>query len=168
LTDLATHALDLVIADTPVSPSIKVKVFSHALGETPVTVFGTSKLAVPRRKNFPRSLDGAPFLVPTIGKTLRRTLDQFFEQQQIRPRIVAELDDSALLTTFGQAGAGLFVAPTVLEKEVMRQFSVTVVGRLDAVRERYFAISVERRLKHPAVVAISEAANEMLGTVRKK
>jgi LysR family transcriptional activator of nhaA len=168
LTDLATHSLDLVIADTPVSPSIKVKVFSHALGETPVTVFGIAKLAAPRRKNFPRSLDGAPFLVPTGGKTLRRTLDQFFEQQQIRPRIVAELDDSALLTTFGQAGAGLFVAPTVLEKEVMRQFGVTVVGRLDAVRERYFAISVERRLKHPAVVAISEAANEMLGTVRKK
>lgn len=168
LTDLATHALDLVIADTPVAPTIKVKVFSHALGETPVTVFGTAKLAAPRRKNFPRSLDGAPFLVPTVGKTLRRTLDQFFEQQQIRPRIVAELDDSALLTTFGQAGAGLFVAPTVLEKEVMRQFGVTVVGRLDAVRERYFAISVERRLKHPAVVAISEAANEMLGTIRKK
>jgi LysR family transcriptional regulator, transcriptional activator of nhaA len=168
LTDLATHSLDLVIADTPVSPSIKVKVFSHALGETPVTVFGTTKLAAPRRKNFPRSLDGAPFLVPTVGKTLRRTLDQFFEQQQIRPRIVAELDDSALLTTFGQAGTGLFVAPTVLEKEVMRQFGVTVVGRLDAVRERYFAISVERRLKHPAVVAISEAANEMLDAIRKK
>ena len=168
LTDLATHALDLVIADTPVAPTIKVKVFSHALGETPVTVFGTAKLAAPRRKNFPRSLDGAPFLVPTVGKTLRRTLDQYFEQQQIRPRIVAELDDSALLTTFGQGGAGLFVAPTVLEKEVMRQFGVTVVGRLDAVRERYFAISVERRLKHPAVVAISEAANEMLDTIRKK
>ena len=168
LTDLATHALDLVIADTPVAPTIKVKVFSHALGETPVTVFGTAKLAAPRRKNFPRSLDGAPFLVPTVGKTLRRTLDQYFEQQQIRPRIVAELDDSALLTTFGQGGAGLFVAPTVLEKEVMRQFGVTVVGRLDAVRERYFAISVERRLKHPAVVAISEAANEMLDAIRKK
>ncbi|HYB97128.1 MAG TPA: transcriptional activator NhaR [Vicinamibacterales bacterium] len=168
LTDLATHALDLVIADTPVAPSIKIKVFSHPLGETPVTVFGTAKLAAPRRKNFPRSLDGAPFLVPTVGKTLRRTLDQFFEQQQIRPRIVAELDDSALLTTFGQAGTGLFVAPTVLEKEVMRQFGVTVVGRLDDVRERYFAISVERRLKHPAVVAISEAAIEMLDTIRKK
>jgi len=162
LTELATHALDLVIADTPISPAIKVKAFSHALGETPVTVFGTAKLAAPRRKQFPRSLDGAPFLVPTIGKTLRRTLDHYFEQESLRPRIVAELDDSALLTTFGQAGAGLFVAPTVLEKEVIRQFGVTVVGRLDSVRERYFAISVERRLKHPAVVAISEAANEML------
>jgi LysR family transcriptional regulator, transcriptional activator of nhaA len=106
--------------------------------------------------------------VPTLGKTLRRTLDQYFEQHGLRPRIVAELDDSALLTTFGQAGAGLFVAPSVLEKEVVRQFGVTVVGRLDEVRERYFAISVERRLKHPAVVAISEAANEMLGTNRRK
>jgi len=168
LTELATHSLDLVIADTPISPTIKVKAFSHALGETPVTVFGTAKLAAPRRRGFPKSLDGAPFLVPTVGKTLRRTLDQYFDQQGIRPRIVAELDDSALLTTFGQAGAGLFVAPTVLEKEVTRQFGVTPVGRLDAVRERYFAISVERRLKHPAVVAISEAANEMLMPRRQR
>ena len=168
LTDLATHALDLVIADTPISPQIKVKAFSHPLGETPVTVFGTAKLAAARRKGFPRSLDGAPFLVPTIGKTLRRTLDHYFEQQNLRPRIVAELDDSALLTTFGQAGAGLFVAPTVLEKEVIRQYGVSVVGRLDSVRERYFAISVERRLKHPAVIAISQAANQFLSAGKQK
>src|SRR5262245_21721002 len=168
LTDLATHSLDLVIADTPISPTIKVKAFTHPLGETSVSVFATPKLAATRRKNFPKSLDGAPFLVPTIGKTLRRMLDQFFDQQGIRPRIVAELDDSALLTTFGQAGAGLFVAPTVLEKEITRQFGVTVLGRLDAVRERYYAISVERRLKHPAVVAISGAANAMLNPTRKK
>ena len=162
LTELATHALDLVIADAPMSPGIKIKAFTHPLGETTVTVFGVPKLAAPRRKNFPRSLDGAPFLVPTAGKTLRRTLDHYFDQASIRPRIIAELDDSALLTTFGQAGAGLFVAPTVLEKEVSRQYGVAVVGRLDAVKERYYAISVERRLKHPAVIAISEAANEML------
>ena len=168
LMDLAIHSLDLVIADTPISPTIKVKAFSHPLGESPVTVFGTPKLAAARRKGFPASLDGAPFLVPTVGKTLRRTLDHYFEQQGIRPRFVAELDDSALLTTFGQAGAGLFVAPTVLEKEVMRQHGVAIVGRLDAVRERFFAISVERRLKHPAVVAISEAAHEMLAVGRKK
>ena len=168
LTDLATHSLDLVIADTPISPAIKVKAFSHPLGETSVTVFGTAKLAAARRKGFPRSLDGAPFLVPTIGKTLRRTLDHYFEQEGLRPRIVAELDDSALLTTFGQAGAGLFVAPTVLEKEVARQYGVMIVGRLESVRERYFAISVERRLKHPAVVAISAAANEMLTPKRPR
>ena len=133
-----------------------------------MTVFATPKLAAPRRKYFPKSLEGAPFLLPTSGKTLRRTLDQYFDRQGIRPRIIAELDDRALLTTFGQAGAGLFVAPTMLEKEVQRQFDVTIVGRLDSVRERYFAFSVERRLKHPAVVAISEAANEMLSSLRKK
>ena len=168
LTDLATHALDLVIADAPISPGIKIKAFTHPLGETTVTVFATPKLAAPRRKNFPRSLDGAPFLVPTMGKTLRRTLDHYFDQAAIRPRIVAELDDSALLTTFGQAGAGLFVAPTVLEKEVARQYGVAVVGRLDDVKERYYAISVERRLKHPAVVAISEAANAMLTSLKPR
>ena len=168
LTELATHALDLVIADAPIAPGIKVKAFTHPLGETAVTVFGTPKLAAARRKGFPRSLDGAPFLVPTVGKTLRRTLDHFFDQAGIRPRIVAELDDSALLTTFGQAGAGLFVAPTVLEKEVARQYRVSVVGRLDAVKERYYAISVERRLKHPAVIAISEAANEMLTSPKSR
>ena len=133
------------------------------LGETPVTVFGTAEAGRAAAQEF--SAIARRRAVPAcrpVGKTLRRTLDQYFDQQGLRPRIVAELDDSALLTTFGQAGAGLFVAPTVLEKEVMRQFGVTVVGRLDAVRERYFAISVERRLKHPAVVAISEAANEML------
>lgn len=162
LTELATHALDLVIADTPISPTVKVKAFNHPLGESSVTVFGTAKLATPRRKGFPKSLEGAPFLLPTAGKTLRRTLDHWFDQHAIRPRIVAEVDDSALLTTFGQAGAGLFVAPTVIEKEVMRQYGVVSVGRLDALRERYFAISVERRLKHPAVKAISEAANQML------
>ncbi len=85
LTELATHELDLVIADTPISPTIKVKAFSHPLGETPVTVFATAKLAAPRRKTFPRSLDGAPFLVPTGGKTLRRTLDQYFDQHGHAP-----------------------------------------------------------------------------------
>src|SRR5688572_12803011 len=91
LTELATHALDLVIADAPISPGIKVKAFTHPLGETPVTVFGTPKLAASRRKNFPRSLDGAPFLVPTMGKTLRRTLDHYFDSASTRPRMVSHV-----------------------------------------------------------------------------
>ena len=116
LTELATHALDLVIADTPISPAIKVKAFSHPLGETTVTVFGTAKLATPRRKNFPQSLDGAPFLLPTDGKTLRRTLDHWFDQQGIRPQIIAEVDDSALLTTF-RPGRRRFVRRTDGDRE---------------------------------------------------
>jgi LysR family transcriptional activator of nhaA len=162
LADLVTHAVDLVLADTPISPTIKVKAYSHALGDSPVSVFGSTKLANAYRARFPKSLDGAPFLLPTEQKTLRRSLEAWFEKEGIRPRIVGEFDDSALLKTFGQAGAGLFAVPTAIEPEVMHQYGVTVVGRLDDIRERYYAISVERRLKHPAVIAISAAATDLL------
>jgi LysR family transcriptional activator of nhaA len=162
LADLVTHAVDLVLADTPISPTIKVKAYSHALGDSPVSVFGSTKLANAYRPRFPKSLDGAPFLMPTEHKTLRRSLEAWFDKEGIRPRIVGEFDDSALLKTFGQAGAGLFAVPTAIEPEVMHQYGVTVVGRLDDIRERYYAISVERRLKHPAVIAISEAATGLL------
>jgi LysR family transcriptional regulator, transcriptional activator of nhaA len=162
LADLVTHAVDLVLADTPIAPTIKVKAYSHALGDSPISVFGSTKLANLYRNRFPQSLDGAPFLLPTDQKTLRRTLDVWFQKQGIRPRVVGEFDDSALLKTFGQAGAGLFAVPTAIEPEVLQQYGVVVLGRIDDVRERYYAISVERRLKHPAVIAISEAATELL------
>jgi LysR family transcriptional regulator, transcriptional activator of nhaA len=168
LADLVTHAVDLVLADTPIGPTIKVKAYSHALGDSPVSVFGATKLATAVRARFPQSLDGAPFLLPTEQKTLRRALEAWFEKERIRPRIVGEFDDSALLKTFGQAGAGLFAAPTAIESEVMDQYGVALAGRIDEVRERYYAISVERRLKHPAVVAVSEAATELLLPPRRK
>lgn len=162
LPELATHALDLVLADTPISPAIKVKAYTHPLGDSGISVCATTKLAPTYRPRFPRSLEGAPFLLPTESKTLRRVLEDWFEREGVRPHVVGEFDDSALLKTFGQAGAGLFAVPTVIEREVMAQYNVSVIGRLDAVRERYYAISVERRLKHPAVVAISQAAHELL------
>lgn len=168
LAELATHALDLVLADTPMTPTVRVKAFSHPLGETTMTVCGTAKLAAAHRPRFPRSLDGAPFLLPTESKTLRRALEQWFDAEGLHPRIVGEFDDSALLKTFGQAGTGLFAVPTAIEAEVVRQYSVGVVGRIRDVRERYYAISVERRLKHPAVVAISQAAHELLAPVKRR
>jgi LysR family transcriptional activator of nhaA len=168
LADLVTHAVDLVLADTPIGPTLKVKAYSHALGDSPISVLGAAKLASAHRPRFPQSLDGAPFLLPTEQKTLRRSLDTWFDRHGIRPRIVGEFDDSALLKAFGQAGAGLFAIPTAIEPEVMHQYGVAVVGRLDDIRERYFAISVERRLKHPAVIAISEAANQLLLPSRKE
>jgi len=164
LGDLAIHALDLVLADTPMAPTIKVKAYSHLLGDSPITICGAPELAARYRKGFPQSLDGAPFLLPSESKTLRRLLEQWFEKKGIRPRLTGEFDDSALLKTFGQAGTGLFAIPTAIQPEVERQYGVTAVGQLDDVRERYFAISVERRLKHPAVIAISEAAHELLAT----
>jgi LysR family transcriptional activator of nhaA len=162
LADLVTHAVDLVLADTPIAPTIKVKAYSHALGDSPVSVFGAARLASTYRARFPQSLSGAPFLLPTEQKTLRRTLEGWFEKEGIRPRVVGEFDDTALLKTFGQAGAGLFAAPTAIEQEVTGQYGVVTVGRIDDVRERYYAISVERRLKHPAVIAVSNAATELL------
>jgi len=126
-------------------------------------LFGAPQLAVKYRPRFPRSLDGAPFLLPTSNTTARRSIDQWLESENIRPTIVAEFEDSALLKVFGQRGLGVFVAPSVISAEVQRQYNVKVVGRLEGVTERYYAISLDRKLKHPAVVAISDAARARLG-----
>jgi LysR family transcriptional activator of nhaA len=162
LADLAVHALDLVLTDAPLNPSINVRAFSHLLGECGTTIFGARALVARHRRGFPRSLDGAPFLLPTENTVLRRSLDQWFAQQDLRPVVVSEFEDSALLKAFGERGVGLFAAPAAIEAEIRRQYGVQVIGRTEDVRERFYAISVERRLKHPAVLAISEAAKERL------
>jgi LysR family transcriptional activator of nhaA len=162
LAELAVHALDLVITDAPIGPHVKVRAFNHLLGECGVTFFATPKLAATTKRRFPRSLDGAPMLVPSDNTMLRRSLDQWLELEDLRPRIVAEFEDTALLKVFAQAGHGICSGPTAIEKEICAQYGLRVVGRTDAVRERFYAISVERRLKHPAVLAITEAARARL------
>jgi len=157
LADLALHALDIVIADAPVPSGSPVRAFHHLLGETAVSFFGAPAFAAFRR-GFPTSLKDAPMLLPLENLTLRRSLNQWFERQGIRPRVIAEFEDSALLDVFGGDGTGIFPAPSVLENELASQHGVTVIGRAEEVRERFYAVSAERRLKHPAVVAISEAA----------
>jgi LysR family transcriptional regulator, transcriptional activator of nhaA len=162
LAELAIHEVDLVLADAPAPPGIPVRAFSHRLGECGTTVFGAPALARHWRKGFPRSLAGAPFLMPGLRSALRRALEQWLDTQAIRPNLVAEVDDTALVNALGQDAKGLFVGPSVMEKEICRQHGVQVVGRLRDVRQQFYAISVERRLKHPAVVAISEAARHHL------
>jgi len=162
LADLSIHALDLVLADTPISPGVKVRAFNHLLGECDVTVFTTAAQADKYRRNFPRSLHDAPFLLPTQGTALRRSLEQWFEAENIHPAVAAEVEDMALLQVLGQEGLGLFAAPTVVEDEIRRQYRVEAVGRIAAVRERFYAISIDRKLKHPAVLAISKAAKSSL------
>jgi len=162
LADLALHTLDIVIADAPVPTSSSVRAFNHLLGETGVTFFGAPSLARRFRRGFPRSLDGAPMVLPIENTTLRRALNQWFARQDVKPRVVAEFEDSALLQVFGADGLGIFAASTVVEDEVCRQYGVSVLGRAAEVKERFHAVSVERRLKHPAVVAISDAAREEL------
>jgi len=162
LGELAEHRLDVVLSDTAVTPQVRVKAYSHPLGVSAMTVFGAPELAARHRRGFPRSLDGAPFLFPAAGSNLRRALDQWFDENDVRPLLVGEFKDSALMKTFGQAGVGLFVSPAAIEREVRGHYRVNVVGRLEGVTERFYAISVERRLKHPAVIAITEAARDRL------
>ncbi len=161
LTALSLHELDVVLSDAPANPAVPFRTFSRLLGECGVTFFGVARYAS-RRRGFPKSLDGAPILVPTEASALRRSLDQWFASLEIRPRIYGVFDDSALLKVFGEAGAGIFAAPSVIEAQVRHSYRVQTIGRTDAVRERFYAISVERKLQHPAVLAISEAAKHRM------
>jgi LysR family transcriptional activator of nhaA len=160
--ELAVHNLDVVLSDAPVGPSIRIRAFSHLLGECGVTFLASPELAAAHKRKFPKSLDGAPLLLPTETTALRRALDHWFGARGVRPRIVGEFDDSALLTECGETGLGIFPVPAVVADTVKRTYSVQFVGSADPVRERFYAISVERKLRHPAVVAISEAARHEL------
>ncbi len=162
LADLAMHRLDVVLADSPVTPSTNIRAFNHFLGESGITILAAENLAKKYRQGFPKSLMGAPMLLPTLTSNLRRSLEQWFDSQSIRPHVVHEIEDSAVLKVFGQHGEGLFAAPSLVEQEIQRQYRVHVVGRIAAIKESYYAISVERRLKHPAVLKISTAAKEGL------
>ncbi len=162
LGQLALHELDLVISDGPLPAGVSVRAFNHLLGECGVAFHAAPELAKKLRKGFPRSLHGAPMLMPSEHTSLRRALEQWFDALGIRPRTVAEFDDTALLKTFGQSGLGVFPVSQVIENEAMRQYGSRRIGATDDVRERFYAISAERRLKHPAVVAICDLAREKL------
>jgi LysR family transcriptional activator of nhaA len=159
---LAAQTFDLVIADSPLPPHVKLRAFNHPLGESSVTLFAAPALARRYRPRFPRSLEGAPMLLPTDNTAMRRALEQWFQQQEIRPRLVAEIEDSALLKVFGEHGAGIFAAPTVVAADVKRQYGVRALGVAKGVRERFYAITVERRITNPGTAAIAAAARERL------
>lgn len=158
LAELATHAVDLVLSDSPAPPTVRVRAFNHPLGESAVNIYGLPKLVQPYRRKFPESLNGAPFLLQSEHSAVRRALDQWFAEVGVRPKVVAEVEDVGLLQVLGQQGLGLFAAPAVVEPQIRKSYGATVLARLDKVRARFYAISVERKLKHPAVIAISESA----------
>ncbi|MET0404441.1 MAG: transcriptional activator NhaR [Cystobacter sp.] len=161
LASLALHELDVVLADTPSSEPVSIRSFNHLLGTCGISFFAAPRLAH-LAKGFPRSLDGAPMLLPSEHSSLRRALTAWFDIQAVHPRIVGDFDDSALLEAFGQRGHGVFAAPSVIEAEVCRQFNVSVIGRTGDIETGFYAISVERRLRHPAVLAIAESARAQL------
>lgn len=161
---LAAHELDLVLSDGPVVSTGTTRLFSHPLGQSGFSFLAAAGSAPALRRRFPRSLHEQPFLLPPTGTNARRVLEQWFVARDLRPLIRAEFDDSALCTVFGAAGVGAFAAPTVIEKELVRQAGVKVIGRVEELRESFYAITAERRLKHPAVVAVSEAgARDLFG-----
>lgn len=162
LAELAVHRLDLVVADRPVPPTVSTRGYSHKLGECAISFFATDKLLKQLKYDFPRCLDGAPVLLPSTGNQLRSSLDQWLDKQRIHPRIIAEFDDSALMKAFGQEGAGIFIAPAAIETQVATQFNAKVIGRVDELKEHFYAISVERKVLHPVVSAVIEAARETL------
>ncbi|MEQ8837591.1 MAG: transcriptional activator NhaR, partial [Lacipirellulaceae bacterium] len=138
LAELALHRFDLVLADSPLTPDANVRAYNHLLGECDATVFGTKELAQKYKKNFPKSLSDAPMLLPLQSTTLRRQLEQWFDTHEIMPDVVHEFEDSAVIKIFGQAGHGLFVAPSVIEKDVCQRYSVEIVGKLTEVKERFY------------------------------
>ncbi len=162
LAELAVHRLDLVLADRPIPSTVSTRGFSHKLGECAVSFFATENLVKKLSGNFPHCLDGAPLLLPSSGTQLRSGIDQWLDKHRLHPRVIAEFDDSALMKAFGQEGAGIFTAPAAIENEVERQHQVIAIGRVDEVKEHFYAISVERRVTHPVVSVVMEAARETL------
>ncbi|MDF1664685.1 MAG: transcriptional activator NhaR [Planctomycetota bacterium] len=156
--ELILHSVDVLLTDTPVPNTIKAQAFNHLLGECGVSFLCTESLAKKYRKGFPESLNHAPFLLPIEGTTLRASLDRWLRNLNIQPEVVGEFDDSGIMKAFGKGGRGIFVVPQVIEAEVCRQFNVRALGRVDEIIMRYYAISVERKVRHPAVIAICEQA----------
>jgi len=162
LAQLALHRLDLVIADEPMPKRVSVKAFNHALGHSALSFFCAARLASRVQGEFPACLDGLPMLVPGATTSVRRQLEGWFAKHHLAPVLVGEFDDAALMKAFGSEGQGVFMAPTVLEDETCAQFGVTVLGRTDELVEEFYAVSVQRRISHPCVLAITDAARGQL------
>ncbi|MGB5601999.1 MAG: LysR substrate-binding domain-containing protein, partial [Gammaproteobacteria bacterium] len=162
LAELAVHKLDVVLADSPISPGMNVRAYNHALGESGISFFAVPKKATKLRPDFPKSLDGERMLMPSAGTSLRRNLENWFERNDIIPLVIAEFEDRALMKVFGEIGTGVFTTPTAVEQDVLDKYRVKVIGRTEEIKESYFAISAERRIKHPAVSAITETARNEL------
>lgn len=162
LAELALHRVDMVLADGPIPPGINVRGYSHALGECGISFLAVPQLAGPLIEGFPKSLDGQPLLMPSETNLVQAKLLDWLDQLRIYPRIVGEFDDSALMKVFGQAGTGIFIVSTPIAQEVAEQYGVQIIGATDDLHEQYYAISTERRISHPAISAITQAAREWL------
>jgi LysR family transcriptional activator of nhaA len=159
---LAARRVDVVISDAPIGTGVHVRGHNHLLVECGVSFLATGELAGRYKRGFPKSLNGAPLLVPSDHTAVRQTLNAWFDSQRIHPAVVGEFDDTALMLSMGQDGLGIFPFPSVVDEHAQKEFGLRLVGRTDAARERFYAISVEEKINHPAVAAICEAAGGSL------
>ncbi len=162
LSELSVHRLDMIIADRPMPSHLNVRGFNHLLGESELTVFGAHTVVEKLLGEFPECLNHAPFLLPGDDAAIRPKLERWLDNHNLRPVISGEFDDSALMKSFGQAGAGLFAAPSTNAAHICEQYKVQVVGKIDTVMEQLYMISTERQLTHPAIIAINEKGREDL------
>ena len=167
MADLALHKLDLIISDSVAPPTVDVRAYSHRLGQCGLSFLAVPELARKHRRKFPWSLNGAPLCLPTEHTAVRRSLNHWMDDNDLHPKIVAEFEDSALLKVFGQSGLGIIPNPTAIEKEVKTQYGMQLVGRVEDVVDRFFAISVEKRVHHPAVLAIVKQARSKIFDARE-
>jgi LysR family transcriptional activator of nhaA len=166
LAQLALHRLDMVLADEPVSRRVSVKAFNHSLGSSTMSFFCAPSLHAELKGKFPQCLNGVPMLVQGAASPVRTQFDSWLERHQLQPRVVGEFDDGALMKAFGQRGRGVFMGPTVIKTQIQEQFGVKLIGHSKELVEEFFAVSVERRVTHPCVVAVQEAARRKLSGER--
>ncbi len=162
LAEISLHSLDIVLSDVPATPASGKGIFNHYLGRSQVAVFAHPDLARRYQDNFPRSLNGAPFLLPTGNTVLRRSLDQWFDKNDLSPSVQAEIEDSALLKTFGSKGIGLFFSPLAVSEEIQHQYGTQILGKIEGIYERFYAITAQRKLKNPLIKIILEKAQHRL------
>jgi LysR family transcriptional activator of nhaA len=163
IADLALHQLDLVLCETPLGPGVKVRAIQHDLGDSAVSILGTPELVARYQEDFPRCLEGAPFLLPAYPASLRRALEHWLDSEELHINLGGEFDDSALLKAFAQSGIGFIPTPTVVADEVMRQYNLATLATLPNVRIGFYALTIERKIKHPATMAVIETARRQLG-----
>lgn len=162
LADMSIHKLDAVLSDCPINPSLNIRAYNHPLGGSGITFFSVPEHAKKLKKNFPENLHDFPFLMPSKSSSLRMNLENWFDQHAIKPRVVAEFEDRALMKAFGERGTGVFTSPQTMEEDVLEKYGVRVIGRTDEIQENFYLISPERRIRNPAVTAITEAARANL------
>ncbi len=162
LADLAIHKVDMVLSDTPITNAVSVKAYNHLLGDSSLCCYAAPRLAKAYKQHFPQSLNNAPLLLPTSQYGIRQLIDGWLQQEGIHPIVTGQFDDSALMKSFGQAGMGVFFMSSTIQEEICDNYNVRVIGEIDEIKQKYYAISAERKVKHPAVAAICDSARSSL------